>query len=49
MNSGDNCHNPEIGFACNVGFVLRFCELRPQLLRDRLFEYVEPHPGFRAQ
>jgi len=37
---------PEIGFACNVGFVLRFCALRPQLLRDRLFECVEPQPGF---
>jgi hypothetical protein len=23
-NYGDTCNNPEIGFACNVGFVLRF-------------------------
>jgi hypothetical protein len=26
-NSGDKCVIPEIGFACNVGFVLRFCAL----------------------
>jgi hypothetical protein len=48
-NSGDKCVIPEIGFACNVGFVLRFCALLPQLLRDRLFECVEPHPGFRTR
>jgi hypothetical protein len=49
FNSGENCDTPEIGFACNVGFVLRFCALRPQLLRDRLFERVEPQPGFRTR
>ncbi len=48
-NYRDNCDNLEIGFACNVGFVLRFCALRPHVLRDRLFERVEPHPGFRAR
>jgi hypothetical protein len=48
-NYCDNCDNPEMGFACNVGFVLRFCASRPQLLRDRLFECVEPQPGFRAR
>jgi hypothetical protein len=26
-NSGDSGITPEIGFACNVGFVLRFCAL----------------------
>jgi hypothetical protein len=49
MNYADNCDNPEIGIACNVGFVLRFCALRPQLLRDWLFERVEPHPGFATR
>ena len=49
FNSGDNCDNPEIGFACNVGFVLRFCAPRPQLLGDRLFETVQPQPGFRSR
>ena len=48
-NYRDNCDNPEIGFACNVGFVLRFCVSRPQLWRDRLFEPVEPQPGFRLR
>ena len=46
FNYRDNCDNPEIGFACNVGFVLRFCAPRPYLWRGRLFEYVEPQPGF---
>ncbi len=49
FNSGGNCDNPQIGFACNVGFVLRFCALIPHVLRDRLFEPVEPHPGFRTR
>ena len=49
VNYRDNCHIPEIGFACNVGFVLRFYALVPQLLRERLFECVEPQPGFRAR
>jgi hypothetical protein len=48
-NSGDNCVIPEIGFACNVGFVLRFCASRPQLWRERLFECVELQPGFRTR
>jgi hypothetical protein len=48
-NSGDNCAIPEIGFACNVGFVLRFCVSRPHVLRDWLFEYVKPHPSFRTR
>ncbi len=46
FNYRDNCDNPEKGFACNVGFGLRFCASRPQLLRDWLFECVEPQPGF---
>ena len=46
-NYRDRRDNPKIGFACNVGFGLRFCAPRPQLLRDRLFEPVEPRPGFR--
>jgi len=49
VNYRDKCAIPEIGFACNVGFVLRFCALFSHLLRERLFEYAEPHPGFRAR
>ena len=49
FNSGDNCDNLEIGFACNVGFVFRFRALIPHVLRNRLFEYVEPQPGFRTR
>jgi len=49
FNSSDKCVIPEIGFACNVGFVLRFCALIPHVLRDRLFECVEPQPGFRTR
>ncbi len=45
-NYGDRCIIPEIAFACNVGFVLRFFALIPQYWRDRLFEYVEPQIGF---
>jgi hypothetical protein len=48
-NFGDRGVIPETGFACNVGFVLRFCVLRPHLLRDWLFERVEPNPGFRTR
>jgi hypothetical protein len=47
--SGNYCVIHEIAFACNVGFVLRFCALIPQYLRDRLFEYVEPQSGFWAR
>jgi hypothetical protein len=49
IDSGDNCDNPEIGFACNVGFVLRFCALVPHVLRERFFERVELQPGFRSR
>jgi hypothetical protein len=28
---------------------MRFRALVPHLLYDRLFEYVEPHPGFRTR
>jgi len=48
-NSGDRCVIPEKGFACNAGFVMRFCEFRLHLLRDPLFERVEPNPGFPTQ
>ena len=48
-NYRDRRDNPKIGFACNVGFVLRFCALSPQLLRDRLFEPVDPQPGFHTR
>ena len=36
---------PETAFACNVGFGLRCGASRPHLLRDRLFEHVDPQPG----
>jgi hypothetical protein len=49
VNYGNNCVIPETGFTCNVGFVLRFCALRPHLWRDWLFEPVEPQSGFRTR
>jgi hypothetical protein len=37
---------PKTAFTCNVGFALRFCPSRPQVLRGWLFEHVAPAPAF---
>ena len=51
-NYANKCNtrdNPETTSTCNVGFALRFCATRQHVLRDRLFEHIDPHPGFRTR
>ena len=45
-NSGDTRKTPKIASTCNVGFALRFCASRVQVLRGWLFEHVAPAPAF---